>query len=83
MSSFWMIHSAILTITVSNPKNDPTATQLNLNQPNRIGLNMNPKRLGDGSVKRVSPLPKFLWICATISGHDIFVSSINKDFGCP
>jgi hypothetical protein len=28
-------------------------------------------------------LPKFLGICATISGHDPFVSSINKNLGCP
>jgi hypothetical protein len=44
---------------------------------------MNPKRLGDGSVEGVSPLPKFLGISATISGHDLFVSSINKNLGCP
>jgi zona occludens toxin (predicted ATPase) len=31
MSSFWMIHSAILIITAPDPKNDPTATQPNLN----------------------------------------------------
>jgi hypothetical protein len=78
-----MIRSATLTITLSHPKNDPTATQPNLNQSNRIRLSMNPKRLGDGSVERVSPLQKFLGICTTISVHDLFISSINKDFGCP
>jgi hypothetical protein len=62
-----MIHSATLTITVSDPKNNPVATQPDLNQSNRIRLSMNPKRLGDGSIERVSPLPKFLGICATIS----------------
>jgi hypothetical protein len=44
---------------------------------------MNPKRLGNRSVEGVSPLPKFLGICATISGPDLFDSSINKDLGCP
>jgi hypothetical protein len=83
MNSFWVTHSATLTVTVSDPKNDPTATQLNLNHSNRIWLNMNPKRLGDGSVERVTPLPKFLGICATISGHDLCASSINKNLGCP
>jgi hypothetical protein len=74
-----MTHSAILSITVSDPKNDPTATQPNLDQSSRIRLSMNPKRLNDGSVERVSPLPKFLGICTTISSHDLFASSINKD----
>jgi hypothetical protein len=44
---------------------------------------MNPKLPDDRSVEGVSPLYKFLGICATISGHDLFVSSINKDLGCP
>jgi hypothetical protein len=58
---------AILTIIVSDPKNDLTATQPNLDQSNRIWLNMNPKQLDDGLAEGVSPLPKFLGICATIS----------------
>jgi hypothetical protein len=78
-----MTHSTILTITVSDPKNNPTATQPNLNQSNRIWLSMNPKRLDDGLVEEVSPLPKFHGICVTISSHDLFDSSINKDLGCP
>jgi hypothetical protein len=44
---------------------------------------LNPKQPDDGSVKGVSPFPKFFGICATISGHDLFASSINKNFGCP
>jgi hypothetical protein len=44
---------------------------------------MNPKRLGDGSAEGVSPHPKFLGICATISGHDLYVSYIKKNFECP
>jgi hypothetical protein len=55
--------------TVSDPKNNLTATQSDFNTV--------------GSVERVSPLPKFLGICATISGHDLFASSINKKLGCP
>jgi hypothetical protein len=78
-----MIHLATLTITVSDPINNPTATQPDLNQSNRIWLNMNPKRLSDSSVERVSPLPKFLEICATISGHDLFAGPINKNLVCP
>jgi predicted nuclease with TOPRIM domain len=35
-SSFWMTHSAILTVIVSDPKNDLTTTQPNLDQSNRI-----------------------------------------------
>jgi hypothetical protein len=35
-SSLCMIHSAILTTTVLDPKNNPTATQPNLNQSNSI-----------------------------------------------
>jgi hypothetical protein len=68
---------------VSDPKSNPTATQSDFNQSNRIGLSLNPKRPDDGSVEGVSPLPKFLGICATISGHDLFTSTINKNFGCP
>jgi hypothetical protein len=44
---------------------------------------MNPKRLGDGSVEKVSTLPKFLGIYAMIFGHDLFTSPINKNLGCP
>jgi hypothetical protein len=40
------------------------------------------KRPDDSLVERASPLPKFLGICATISGHDLFASSINKKLGC-
>jgi hypothetical protein len=66
---------------VLDPKNNPTATQPDFNQSNRIQLSLNPKRPGDGSVERVSPLSKFLGICATISGHDLFARSINKNLG--
>jgi hypothetical protein len=69
--------------TVLDPKSNPTATQLNFNQSNRIRLSLNPKRPDDGSVKGVSPLPQFLRICTTISGHDLFASPINKNVGCP
>jgi hypothetical protein len=69
--------------TVSGPKSNPTVTQPNFNQSNRIRPSLNPKRPDDGSVKGVSPLPKFLGICATISGHDLFASLINKNLGRP
>jgi hypothetical protein len=35
---------------------------------------LNPKRPDDDSVKEASPPPKFLGICTTISGHDLFVN---------
>jgi hypothetical protein len=69
--------------TVLDPKSNPTATQTDFNQSNRIQLSLNPKRPGDGLVERVSPLPKFFGICAMISGHDLFASSINKKLRCP
>jgi hypothetical protein len=36
--------------TVLDPKSNPTATQLNFNQSNRIRPRLNPKRPDDGSV---------------------------------
>jgi hypothetical protein len=69
--------------TVLDPNSNPTATQPNFNQSNRIWLSLNPKRPDDDSVKEVSPPPKILGICTTISGHDLFASPINKNLGCP
>jgi hypothetical protein len=69
--------------TVSDPKNNLTATQPSFNESNRIRPSLNPKRPDDGSVKGVSPPPEFLEICTTISGHDLFASPINKNLGAP
>jgi hypothetical protein len=68
---------------VLDSKSNPTATQPNFSQSNRIRPRLNPKRPDDGSVEGTPPLPKFLRICTTISGHDLFASPINKNLGCP
>jgi hypothetical protein len=68
--------------TMLDPNSNPTVTQPNFNQSNRIRPSLNPKRPDDGSVKGISPLTKFLGICITISGHDFFASPINKNLGC-
>jgi hypothetical protein len=41
------------------------------------------KRPDGDSVKEISPLSKFLGICTTIQGHDVFVIPINKTVGAP
>jgi hypothetical protein len=41
------------------------------------------KRPDGDSVKEISPLSKFLGICTTIQGHDLFAIPINKTIGAP
>jgi hypothetical protein len=50
---------------------------------NRIRLSLNSKRPDGDSVKDTSPLSKFLGICTTIQGHDLFTIPINKTVGAP
>jgi hypothetical protein len=44
---------------------------------------LNSKRTDGDSVKETSPLSKFLGICTTIQGHDLFAIPINKTIGTP
>jgi hypothetical protein len=44
---------------------------------------LNSKRPDGDSVKETSPLSKFLGICTTIQGHDLFIIPINKTVGAP
>jgi hypothetical protein len=44
---------------------------------------LNSKRPDGDSVKETSPPSKFLWICTTIQGHDLFAIPINKTVGAP
>jgi hypothetical protein len=44
---------------------------------------LNYKRPDGDSVKETSPLSKFLGICTTIQGHDLFAIPINKTVGSP
>jgi hypothetical protein len=44
---------------------------------------LNSKRPDGDSVKETSPLSKFLGICTTIQGHDLFAIPINKTVGAP
>jgi hypothetical protein len=44
---------------------------------------LNSKRPDGESVKETSPLSKFLGICTTIQGHDLFTIPINKTVGAP
>jgi hypothetical protein len=41
------------------------------------------KRPDGDSVKETSPPSKFLGICTTIQGHDLFATPINKTVGAP
>jgi hypothetical protein len=44
---------------------------------------LNSKRPDGDSVKETSPPSKFLGVCTTIQGHDLFAKPINKTVGAP
>jgi hypothetical protein len=46
--------------TVLDPKSNPTATQPNFNQSNRIRPRLNPKQPDDDSVRELFHFPNFL-----------------------
>jgi hypothetical protein len=68
----------------SNSTRPEQQSDRNSTEPvNRIRLNLNSKRPDDDSVKETSPPSKFLGICTTIYGHDLFAIPINKITGAP
>jgi hypothetical protein len=58
------------------PNSTPTATQPS--QLTEFDSALNSKRPDGESVKETYPPSKFLGICTTIQGHDLFTSPINK-----
>jgi hypothetical protein len=68
----------------SNSTRPEQQSDRNSTEPaNRIRLGLNSKRPDDDSVKTTSPHSKFLGICTTICGHNLFAIPINKTMGAP